>query len=566
MGGKSGESDKQVHRLKKYYIFNISAFFLALIACTSVYAWECDVILESPNVIKIGQVITFSASGTPEGGSYSWYNTHNLVPDGSTASLTGYQPSHSQYILVGITYTTPRGKKCTTSKWLWVCTCYVNISGPAEASVGDPIALSAQGDPSSGTYAWTPLPGLIADGSTAEFTGWNPGKVAIDVAYTPPDADEPCYDTHTITVKEDCNVSITGPAVVGAGNAIELSASGVPPGGTYYWTEQTGLIPGTSGATFFGESPGIATIQVQYLPPGGGTSCSATHDVTVFGVESITGPSCVNSGRTLAKGDFTIVTSPPGFEDFVIVSPLSFSTSSQSAEVTVTAYSGAGAGSDEATMAITVVNSDVKTTTGIAFEIPNYVKKPLEIIGLGDKTDLSVGTKFKNFKECCSFGVAPSMNGSLDVILSVNAGPFTIVGIPVPPKIKEYVSADALNVSLSAGSDAKMSGNYNSCDNKSEWTGGGDLTAEVKVGGEITGKFPEVIILKAEIKGSTSILEKFSIEDLTKLKITTDWKGLTAEVSSTIKIPSLNIVGNFTVSKTYFQQNNLSPVTIDLPF
>lgn len=70
--------------------------------------------------------------------------------------------------------------------------------------------------------------------------------------------------------------------------------------------------------------------------------------------------------------------------------------------------------------------------------------------------------------------------------------------------------------------------------------------------------------LKAEIKGSISITEKLSIEDLTKLRITTNWGGLTGEVSGTIKI--FRKETSFKTSKTYFEHDNLLPVTIPLPF
>jgi hypothetical protein len=131
--------------------------------------------------------------------------------------------------------------------------------------------------------------------------------------------------------------------LVGVGNHITLTASGSPEGGTYIWEKPPGLLPGTSSASFTGQEPGDVAIEVVYTPPDGGEPCPATHNVTVFGLESITGPSCVNSGTTLTSGDFSIVTNPSGFEDHVIVSPMSFSTFSQSAEVTITSYIWTGA-------------------------------------------------------------------------------------------------------------------------------------------------------------------------------------------------------------------------------
>jgi len=561
---KTVKDSKQMNRLRtKTLLFSL---IILVFHPVFTYAWECEATLDGPNVIKEGQTITLSASGTPAGGSYSWSNTPNLVPNGSTAQLTGYKPLSSEYIYVTITYTSPKGKKCHARKAIWVCICYVKINGPEEFKIGaPPIILTAEGDPSGGTYEWSNTPGLVANGSTAEFTGREPGDVTIEVTYTTPDG-KICTKTHTITVLKECSVSISGPSVVGVGNHITLTASGSPEGGAYFWEKQPGLLPGTSSASFTGQEPGDVAIVVFYKPPDGGEPCPATHNVTVFGVESITEPSCVNSGTTLTGGDFSIVTNPSGFEDLVIVSPLSFSTLSQSAEVTVTAYSGTGAGSDEATTTITVVNSNVKSGKSISFEIPNYVKKPLEVIGLADKIDVLAKDDFKDFKECCVFGVAQSKYGSFSVSLSVDAGPFTIVGVPIPPKFKKWVTADLLNVTFSGVGSVELIGNYKACDNNTTWSGGGDLTAGLNLGGELTIHTPkDIIVFKQNISGSTSITEKLST-DLTNLKLTTNWDGLTGTVAATIKIIWFKTPLSFSKSRTYFKKSDIAPtITIPLP-
>jgi hypothetical protein len=445
-----------------------------------IHAWECEITLNGPNTIKVGQTITLSASGTPEGGSYSWFNTPNLVPHGSSAELTGFVPSFSDYIQVGVTYTTPRGKRCTDRKWIWVCgTCSVSISGPNEVSLGETIGLSATGDPPGGTYAWSPVPGLVPSGASAQFTGQAPGYVTIEVTYT---------------------------------------------------------------------TPGMET-------------CPDTHVATAFGVGSITGPICVNSGSALTKGHFTIMTDPIGFEPLVTVSPLTFSTLFQSEEATVIASCGPGT-ADDATTSIIVVNSNVKNGKSISFEIPNFLNDVLKKIGLGDKTDLSVKESFKDFKECCEFGVFTSTDGTFSGNLSVDAGPFTIIGIPIPPKFKKWVAADLVNATLSGGGSVGIDGSYNACDNDTDWSGEGDLTTGVEVGGMVKAKVPEVIVLEGAIKGSTSITEKLSI-DLVDLKLTTNWGGLTGKVGGKIKIFRKKMT--FKASRTYFEKGGLLPVTIPLP-
>ena len=537
---------------------------IIVFALQNAHSWECEVTLDGPNVVKVGQTITLSASGTPDGGSYSWSATPNLIPSGATAQLTGYKPESSEYIWVTVKYTSPSGRKCSAVKGIWVCICYVKITGPTEVKVGDPpITLTAEGDPSGGSYEWSDTPGLVPNGSEAQFTGQSPGDFTIEVTYKTPEG-ETCYDTHAIIVLGECSVSISGPSVVGVGNSIELSASGSPTGGTFIWTPESGLVPGTSFATFFGEDPGAVIIEVAYTPPDSEKPCYDTHNVTVFGVESITGPSCVNSGTILTREDFTIVTDPTGFDDQVIVSPLSFSTLSQSEGVTVTAYSGTGAASDEATTTIIVVNSNVKNEKAISFEIPNYVKKPLELIGLGDKADISVKENFKDFKECCVFGVAQSTNGNFNVSLSVSAGPFTIAGVPIPPKFKKWVAADLLNVALSGGGSVGLNGDYKACELVTEWSGGGDLTAGIKVASMAKAKIPKAIVLKGEIAGSTSITEKLSTE-LTNLTLTTSWGGLTASGVVKVEIPLFGAPFTFKASRTCFEKGNILPVTIPLP-
>ena len=524
-----------------------------------IHAWECDVTLNGPNTIKVGQTITLSASGAPEAGSYSWFNTPNLVPHGSTAELTGFVPSFSDYIQVGVTYTTPRGKRCTDRKWIYVCICYVRISGPNEVKVGETISLHAEGDPPDGTYAWASLPGLVTSGSSAQFTGQTPGHVTIEVTYTTPD-EKTCSDTHEITVSEECSVSISGPSEVGIGDTISLAASGSPGSGSYTWSPVPGLVANGSSAQFTGQVPGNVTIGVTYTTPGMET-CPDTHVVTAFGVGSITGPICVNSGSTLTKGHFTIMTDPTGFERLVTVSPLTFSTLFQSEEATVTASCGPGT-ADDATTTIIIVNSNVKDGKSISFEIPNFMNDVLKKIGLGDKTDLSVKESFKDFKECCEFGVSTSTDGTFTGNLSVDAGPFTIIGIPIPPKFKKWVAADLVNITLSGGGSVGIDGSYSACDNDTDWSGGGDLTAGVKVGGMVKAKVSEFIVLEGAIKGSTRITEKLSI-DLAGLKLTTDWGGLTGSVGGKIKIFRKEMA--FKASETYFEKDGFLPVTIPLP-
>ena len=550
-----------MYRLRINFILMLLLSMILIASLSSNgYTWECNVTLDGPNSIEVGQSITLSASGTPEGGSYSWSNTPNLVPYGATAVLTGFNPQYSEYIWVTVTYTNPKGNKCSDTKEIWVYDCHIGINGPTEVKVGETITLIVEGEISGENYEWSVVPGLVPNGSTAHFTGQTPGDADIKFTYTNPDG-KTCYDIHTITVKQECSVTLSGPSVVGIGNDITLTPCGNPPGGRYIWKEIPGLVPSMNSALFFGKSPGNTTIEVSYIPPGSDEPCTATHDVTVFGVDLIEA-SCVKSGSTVSMEDLIIFTTPAGFEDLVTVRPLTFSTLSQTKDATIAAYSGTSMDSDKKSTTITVVNSDVKNNIGLSFEIPNYFNQVLSKIGLEDKTELSVGSSFKECKECCDFGVGTLVSGEITGNLSISTGSFTILGIPLPSSVKKWVEAELLNVTLSGEGSMAIDGSYNACEDNTQWGGGGKFTLGVKLGGEVKAKFSEVIILKGEIKGSTSIIENISTE-LTNLKITTNWGGLTGTSIVKIRIFRKKIASD--TSRTYFAQDDLFPVTISLP-
>ena len=98
----------------------------------------------------------------------------------------------------------------------------------------------------------------------------------------------------------------------------------------------------------------------------------------------------------------------------------------------MTASCGPGI-ADDATTIIIIVNS-IKAANNIFFEIPNYGN------------------------------------------LSIDAGPFTIIGIPMPPKVKKYVAADLINATLSGKGSVGIDGSYNAREDTTDWSGGGDLT------------------------------------------------------------------------------------------
>ena len=83
--------------------------------------------------------------------------------------------------------------------------------------------------------------------------------------------------------------------------------------------------------------------------------------------------------------------------------------------------------------------------------------------------------------------------------------------------------------------------------------------------GSIKGKFPDVIILTVEVKGSTEITETFSVEELAKLKISANWGGLTGTVATIISVFPFETPLTYSESITYFTQGIMSPIVMPLP-
>ena len=220
-------------------------FLLSLLQCiiftpASLLAWECEVTLDAPKTIKIDQEVTLTADGTPTGGSYSWSRTPKLTPNGETAVLIGHIPDYSEYIQVIAYYRSPKGKKRKDTRWIWVCACTVtSLSGPDTAEIDQKVTLSAEAEPTGGTYTWTIESGtgtLTSDDSSAEFTGDKAGIVEIKVSYVPPDGGEPCTKYHTIEVVGECEVTLTAdfyqrPTC----KDVNFSAEVKPTGGSCSW-------------------------------------------------------------------------------------------------------------------------------------------------------------------------------------------------------------------------------------------------------------------------------------------------------------------------------------------
>jgi len=534
------------------------------------HGWECSVTVEGPHWVRVGETITLTAAGLPEGGQYHWSATPNLVPDGASATLTGFVPTFSEYIRVTLRYATPNGHSCRETKWVYVhAPCHVNLIGPTEAEPGEEVTLTAAGNPAGGTYKWSLSRSdgtLEGHDATALFIPHQPGEAQIEVTYTTPNGGKDCTAHHGILIAENCSVALYGALNIPLGQTVNLLAAGTPEGGIYQWMPLDGLIPGdvsstahTGSADYTPQRAGHHSVQAQYTTPGG-QSCENTHALTAYKLESLSPRSaCFDSGTALSQSDFHLRTLPEGHENTVTFMPPTITTLFQTQDVTVTGSCGESE-LNNATTTLLVVNKDQLREVSITMEIPNFVNDALKMIGVGEATDLRVNTSFTQFAECCrGEAVNHSTSGSAGIALHVDTGPFTIVGIPMPPKLKRYVTLDALAVGIAGQGQTSINGNHDGCADFTLWSGSGEITAGIDVGGEVKVVSPsEVIVFEGALKGSTRVSQEMKVESK-QISISGNWDGLL--VGGRIHI---RILGGLKIKPEEISRNILKPKTIPI--
>ncbi len=540
-------------------------FLWSLVWVPLAFGWECAVTLSGPSAIKKEQTITLNASGDPSGGSYSWWRIPNLTPDGSTASLTAFEPTFSDYIRVGVNYTTPKGKKCSDIKYIWYEGCCAKISGPGTVQLGEAITLSASGEPVGGSFFWENsnphAAQLDAVGDTAILTGLDYGSTTITLSYDNPESELHCKSFVEINVIDPCSIELFGTLITAVGDFCYLTAVTSPEGGVLTWTPHSNIELINDDYIYHGTNvPGTYTYEAKYTLSNG-TSCSSTFDVTFVKVNSLSGPFCVDSGTTLSKSDFTLTTLPEGHNFLVNISPLTFVTDLPYFDETVNASIGSGL-ADDATTTIMVVNSGNKFNSGINVKVPNYVSEPLKTLGLSEKLNLSLNSKFDRFWECCSTFASSSVDGSTHIKLDVSSGPFTIIGIPLPKKIKNYATVDILNIGLSGDGGAKITGIYNGCIDNTEWSGGGSLSAKISANAEAKAIIPDVVVIHGKLSGTTEVTQNIKIDD-TNLLVSSEWKGL--KINGMVEIKTFKFNTTTVINHSLIKENEIPQISIPLP-
>lgn len=551
--------------------FLFKAFLLlSLLTPVSTLAWECDVTVSGPNTVKLDQPITLSALGTPTGGSYSWSRTPNLVPNGATATLTGFIPTYSEYIKVIGYYTSPKGKKCSDTKWLWACVCNVtSLNGPAEAKVGEQVTLTAQADPTGGTYTWTVNSGtgtITPSDSSAVFVGDSDGPVEIKVSYVPPDGGEPCEEYHTIQVNGDCQVTLTKYELQRpVCRAVNFTAQGTPAGGTCNWTAGNGISGTGCNAEYTAQIAGNDAVIVTYITPDGAI-CDDSKNVLSYSLDGmVANKMCFSSGAAIQGSDFDFYISPASFSFGPILSPTTVTTDQPQAQVKVAASPVCDSGSTNvASTVVNVVNKENKDSITLEFSIPESFKTPLKTLGIAEQLTLSTSNSYSTNQECCVDEIVTSSSGSTGLSLKTPTLSIPIAGIPMPKKIEKYVKAN-ISVVFSGGASSAFKGEYKGCEKATVWTGEGNVNVNAALNGGANATMPKVFVIGGEAEGSTSITESLQTISNVKLRIATNWGGLTGKVAGFVEIPYFNLKAEFDRSKTYFEADNLLPFDINLP-
>ena len=551
--------------------FLFKAFLLlSLLTPVSSLAWECDVTVSGPNTVKLDQQITLSALGTPAGGSYSWSRTPNLIPNGATATLTGFQPTYSEYIKVIGYYTSPKGRKCSDAIWLWACVCTVtSLKGPAEAKIGEQVTLTAQADPTGGTYTWTVNSGtgtLIPSDSSAVFIGDKAGPVEIKVSYVPPDGGEPCEKYHTIQLNSDCKVTLTGYELQRpVCRAADFTAQGIPAGGICKWTAGNGISGTDCNAIYTTQTVGNDTVTVTYTTPGG-TTCNDSKNVLSYSLDGmVSKKKCFGSGTVLQRSDFDFFTSPASFSFGPILSPETVTTNQSQAQVLVTASPVCDSGyTNEASTVINVVNKDNKTTSGVKFEIPNLLTGPLEKLGLVDKLKFELQNNYNLFTECCSDGPIDSTSGETALRVVASSEGLTLIGVPLPPAFKKYVTLDLFQTKLSGRGDIKIMGESKACEATEIWSGGGSVSVGLEMNAVAKVTDPKkYLLIEGKIGGGTDISQTLTVYS-TQLDASGKWGGLT--VAGKIIVQTFGFdAPEFFVSHTVISGKATPPFSIEMP-
>ncbi|MBA3015630.1 MAG: hypothetical protein KKD63_06655 [Proteobacteria bacterium] len=395
---------------------------------------------------------------------------------------------------------------------------------------------------------------ISGTGETVTFTGDQPGEVEIKVAYTPPEGGEPCTYYHSILVKEECSVAIAGIFNRPVCRAESYSANALPDQGTCDWGGNGITSSNGCAVTYGSNTPGLHDLTVRYSTPGGGT-CVDTKSVLSYRLDAMTPKAmCYDTGSNLTLSDFNIFTTPAAgsFRDSITLKPTTVSTWQQEATVLVTGSFFCPDQDAGVNIPITVINKEIKKKAGINLEIPNLLKTPLQALGLADRLNFELTNTYGYYKECCQNGPADSLSGETSVNADIDVKDFTLVGIPLPKFLKQYVTLDAINIGASGGGSISITGEKKGCSTTgTEWSGSGEISISANAGGKVKAIAPkDIFVMKGVLEGKTSLKEAITAQ-ATDAAATGVWKGLYLEGK--------------VVLKTRFVKGNLKSYQLKIP-
>ncbi|MFH7321644.1 hypothetical protein ACHHRT_13745, partial [Desulfurivibrio sp. D14AmB] len=126
------------------------------------------------------------------------------------------------------------------------------------------------------------------------------------------------------------------------------------------------------------------------------------------------------------------------------------------------------------------------------------------------------------------------------------------------------VTLDAMAVAVAGSADASINGNYDACQESTNWSGSGRLAAGIDIGGEVKAKTPkEIIVLHGSLKGETGVSQSITIES-TDMVISASWDGITVKGDVTLRLYNRRIIDE-SVSKVLLEKKPTSPISWTLP-
>lgn len=267
------------------------------------------VTLDGPSPILLGELVTYTATGSPEApfsNGYFWKVSGDCVQvvgeNGSELMLRGISPGTAtitvQYYLEGGYWSEP------VTKTVSVKELRVSIEGPNLIQIGEQKAVIAIGTPpnSAGQYFWSPTTNPTdcaswsEEGSILNVTGQSKGALTVQVCYYIEGGwfSEPA--TKTIIIGESI-VEVLGPTSVFVTETVQMQACGSPEGGhlmNWQVIFDTGQASIDEAGKLFGIKEGIVYVKVGYKYSDCDETYSSPFEVTVKPPEiNIIGPSKV---------------------------------------------------------------------------------------------------------------------------------------------------------------------------------------------------------------------------------------------------------------------------------